>query len=148
MDRLLLCSLQTSSCEAPNYSFDGTSAAELTHVVSQPIFNVTRLVEATLHQCLDSSSAGGAPKGGKKCAPLGPNLRVGRQAGDVDQVLCVGDRLFVERSYAHRERVDKSIELRIRQSTVDVAIKLGEIASNIVCGEQHFQRPSSAYEPG
>src|ERR1700738_938681 len=50
MDRLLLCSLQTSSCEAPNYSFDGPSAAELTHVVSQPIFNVTRLVEATLHQ--------------------------------------------------------------------------------------------------
>src|SRR5713226_2813447 len=137
MDHLLLCS-----------KYPGNSAAELTHVVSEPIFNIARLVEATLHQCVDSPAAGRARKGGKKCVPLGLNLNVGRQAGYVDKVLGVSDRLFVERSNPHGQRVDESIELRIRQSTIDVAIKLGEIASNIVCAEQHFQRPSAAYQPG
>jgi hypothetical protein len=36
---------------------DGTSAAELAHVVSGPVFNVVRLVEATPHQFVDSRLA-------------------------------------------------------------------------------------------
>ena len=51
---------------------------------------------------------------------------------NVDQVLCRGDGLLVERKrsgpQAHRH-----IELRVSESTVDVAIELGEIARNIAC---------------
>ena len=41
------------------YSIDGTSAAELAHVVSDPVFNVARLVEATPQQFVDSRLADG-----------------------------------------------------------------------------------------
>src|SRR5258706_600515 len=68
------------------------------------------------------------------------------EARNVDKVFRFSDGLFVERSDTHRQRVDKSIEFGVRQSTIDVAIQLGEIASNIVRAEQHFQRPSSAYK--
>ena len=59
-------------------------AAELTYVESQPIFNVTWLMEAMLHQCLDSRLAGGALNRGKKCVPLGGNFRIGREARNID----------------------------------------------------------------
>ena len=58
----------------------------------------------------------------------------------------VRDGLFVERCNPHCKRVDESIELRVRQSTIDVTIKFSQIASNIVCPKQHFQRTSSAYK--
>src|SRR5258705_9574460 len=105
-------------------------AAELTHVVSQPIFNVAWLVEATLHQFIDSRLGSGALNRGKTCVPLGGNFCVGREARNIDEVFRFRNGLFVERSNAHRQRVDKSIEFGVWQSPVDVAIKLGEIASD------------------
>src|SRR5882724_8084765 len=121
-------------------------AAEPADVVSQPIFNIAWPVEATLYQFIDSRLGSGALNRGKTCVPLGGNFCVGREARNIDKVFRFRDGLFVERSNAYRQRVDKSIELRVRQSAVDVAIKLGEIASNIVRAEQHFQRPSSAHK--
>src|SRR5260221_13516407 len=121
-------------------------AAELTHVVSEPIFNVAWLVEATLHQFFDSRLGSGALKGGETCVPLGGNFCVWRQARNIDEAFRFGEGLFVERSNTRRQRVDKSIEFGVRQSTIDIAIKLGEIASNIVRAEQHFQRPASAHK--
>src|ERR1700692_4103576 len=103
-------------------------------------------MEATLHQFIDSGLASGALNRGKTCVPLGGNFRVGREARNIDKAFRLRDGLFVERSNAHRQRVDKSIEFGIRQSTIDVAVKLGEIASNIVGAEQNFQRPTSAYK--
>src|SRR5262245_54525707 len=85
------------------YSFDGTSAAELAHVVSEPIFNVARLVEPTLQQFLDSRLAGGALNRGNTSVPLGSNFCVGRQARKIDEIFRFSDGLFVERSNAHRE---------------------------------------------
>src|SRR6476619_5703260 len=113
-------------------------AAEPPQVVSQPIFNVAWLVEATLHQFIDSRLGSGALNRGKTCVPLGGNFCVGWEARNIDKVFRFSDGLFVERSNAHRQRVDKSIEFGVRQSTIDVAIKLGELASNIVCAEQYF----------
>src|ERR1700694_2685216 len=59
------------------YRFDGTSAPELTHVVSPPTFDVARLMQATLQQCVDSSLARGALNRGNTCVPLGRNFCVG-----------------------------------------------------------------------
>src|SRR5438309_3932501 len=132
--------------QLPLYLDTRRRAAEPTHVVSQSIFNVAWLVEATLQQLIDSRLAGGALNRGKTCVPLGGNFCVGREARNIDKVFRFRNGLFVERSNAHRQRVDKSVEFGVRQSTIDVAIKLGEIATNIVCAEQHFQRPSSAYK--
>ena len=49
---------------------------------------------------------------------------------------------------ASRTLIDKGIELRVGQGTIDVAVTLGKIARNIVCPQQHFQGTSSANETG
>ena len=121
---------------------------KLAHVESEPGFDIARLMEAESHQRLQPDLARRTAECGEERAPFRCNFRVWRQARDIDKTLGVGDGLLVERSDPHRQRVDKSIEFGVRQSTIDVAIKLGEIASNIVCAEQHFQRASPANEPG
>jgi hypothetical protein len=52
--------------------------------------------------------------------------------------------LIVERGNPHRKRVDKSIKLGVRQRTIDVTIKLGEIDWYVVCPKQHLQGRSPA----
>src|SRR6266436_3704040 len=76
-------------------------AAELTHVVSEPIFNVAWLVEATLHQFFDSRLGSGALNRGKTRVPLGGNFCVGREARNVGKVFRFSDGLLIERCNAH-----------------------------------------------
>src|SRR6478672_215360 len=106
------------------------SATKVAHVVSQSIFDVARLMQATLQQCLDSSLALGTLNRGETCVPLGCNFCVGRQACNIDEILRLNDGLFVERSNAYGQRLDESIEFRVRQSAIDVAITLSKIARN------------------
>src|SRR5260370_2395885 len=82
------------------------SGAELTDVVSQPIFDVARLVQATLQQRADSSLGRGTLNGGHACVPLGRDFCVGMQACDIYEILRLHDRLFVARSDAHRQRLN------------------------------------------
>jgi hypothetical protein len=111
-------------------------------VESEPIFNVAWLVQATLHQFINSRLRSGALKGGDTCVPLRGNFCVGREARNIDKSFRFRDGLFVEGSNAYRQRVDKSVELRVRQSTIDVAIKFGEAAANIVGAEQALPTPA------
>src|SRR5690348_6454409 len=105
-------------------------------------------MKAELHQRPYPGLAGGASSGAKKCVPLRRYLRIGGEAGNVDQVLCVRDGAFVERGNAAGKRIDKRVEFGVRQCTIDVAITLGEIAWDIVCPEEHLQRTPSADEAG
>jgi hypothetical protein len=63
------------------------SGADLAHVVAEPIFDISWLVEAALHPCLDPVLGGWV---------RGRDLGVGRQAGSVGEALRVSDRLLVE----------------------------------------------------
>ena len=77
------------------------------------------------------------------CVPFGRYFSVGGQACNIDEILRLKDCLFVERGHTHGQRLDKIIEFGVRQSAVDVAIALGQIARNVVGAKQHFQGPAS-----
>jgi len=73
-----------------------SSAAKLTHVISQPLFDIARPMEAALHQRLYPGLAGGSSERSEKRIPLRRNFRVRRQTGNINQALCFRDGLFVE----------------------------------------------------
>src|SRR5262249_59589990 len=100
---------------APLSRYSERPATELTHVVSQPVFDVARFVEATIHQCLEPRLGSWARNRGHACLPLGSDFRIGRQACDIDQVFGLRDGLFVERSNPHRPRANELIELSLEQ---------------------------------
>src|SRR3954447_2693701 len=128
--------------------WDLSLAAKLADVVSEPIFDIAESMETAFHKRLDSELAGGAAQRGDESVPFKRDFRVGRQACHVDQTLGVSDCLLVERCDPHCQRIDKRIELRVRQGSIDVAVTLREVAANVVCTEQHFQRTASADQAG
>src|SRR5882672_8393260 len=113
-------------------------------MVSEPIFDIAGVMEAALHQRLDSELAGGAAQRGEESVPFKCDFRVGRQACYVNQSLGVGDRPLVERCDPSCQRIDKRIEFGVRQGSIDVTVTFGEVAANIVSTEQHFECPPSA----
>ena len=99
-------------------------ARDFAQVVSEPIFDVPRLVEAARHQRLDSLLGGGSPERGDARIPPGAELDVRRQAG-VDEALGVGDRPFVEPGDPGRERLYERVQIGVGQGAIDVAVGLG-----------------------
>src|SRR5882724_1303684 len=115
-------------------------------MISEPIFDIAGVMEAALHQRLESELAGGAAQRGEESVPFKRDFRIGRQACYVDQALRVSDRLLVERCDPYRQRIDKRIEFRVRQGSIDVTVTLGEFAADIVSTEQHFECTPSAHQ--
>jgi hypothetical protein len=70
-------------------------ARDLAQVVSEPIFDIPRLVEAARDQGLDPLLGGRSPERSDARIPPGAELDVRRQAG-VDEALGLGDCPFVE----------------------------------------------------
>src|SRR5208282_5907768 len=102
-----------SSVSHPQRSKFGTSsggglAHDLAQVVSEPIFDVPRLVEAARHQRFDPILGGGPRERSDARIPPGAELDVRRQAG-VDKALGVADRPFVKTGGAGRERFHERI---------------------------------------
>jgi hypothetical protein len=54
------------------------SAADLAYVEAETVFDITRPMEATVHQRLDPLLACRAVQGAEECIPFGPNLRIRR----------------------------------------------------------------------
>src|ERR1700722_1398967 len=106
-----------------------------------------RAMETTLYQRLDPLLAGWAYQRGDKCVPLRLDFCKGRQARDINQPLDIRDRLLVERSNPHCERIDEAIELGVRERAINVAVRFGEVAMDVVGTEQNFQCPASAQQP-
>src|SRR2546423_6120066 len=107
--------------------------AQLSHVESESIFRVSRLLEPLLQESFDSFLRRGSLDGGHAGVPARSDFDVGRQAGFVHEVLGVGDRPLVERSDPGCECVDETVQLGIRERTVYVAEELGIGASDVVC---------------
>src|ERR1700722_1281954 len=101
-------------------------------------------MEAPFHQRLDPLLAGRPAEGGKERLPLGSDVRIRWQTCDVDQTLGFGNRLLVEGSDPHRQRIDETVELGVRKGAIDITVELGELGIDVVCGQQHFKRPAAA----
>jgi hypothetical protein len=67
----------------------------LAEVISEPIFDISRLVEAARHQRFDPLLGSRTTERSDARVPPGAELDVRRQAG-VDEAFGVGDRPFVE----------------------------------------------------
>jgi hypothetical protein len=80
----------------------------LAQVVSEPIFDIPRLLEAARRECFDPFLGGGSTKRLDARIPPGAEFDVRRQAG-VDEPLGVGDRPFVELGDPRRERLYERI---------------------------------------
>src|SRR5262245_11986256 len=91
------------------------SAPKLSHVISQAILHITRLVEASLHQLLDPLLSGRPHDRGKAHIPLRSDFEVRRQTGYVDEALGLADRPLIERRDASCKGLDKRVEVGIRK---------------------------------
>src|SRR4051812_31365706 len=78
-------------------------SSEPTDIMSKPVLDVARTMEAARHQRLDPGLRGRASKRGDEGVPLRCNLSISRQACRVDQALGVCDGLLVERGNSHRQ---------------------------------------------
>src|SRR5258708_383849 len=104
------------------------SAAQLADVVSEARLDIARLMEATFHQGPYSRLAGRALKGGNTGVPFCCEFCIWWQGRDIYEAFGFHDGLLVERGNPGRQRVDKSVELCVRQCAIDIAIKLSEVA--------------------
>src|SRR4029077_1713020 len=93
----------------------GRLAPELADVISQAGFHVARPVTYPLHQHLDPLLRGRAHDRRNAYIPLRRDFEVRRQTGHIGEALRLADRPLVERCDASCERVDKRVELGIRQ---------------------------------
>jgi hypothetical protein len=89
----------------------------LAQVVSKPIFCVTRLVEAALHQRFDPILSGGSAERSDARIPSGAKLDIWRQAG-VHEALGLTDRPFVELRDSGRESFYESVQFRVGQRAI------------------------------
>jgi len=80
----------------------------LAQVVSEPILDIPRLVEAACHQLFDPILGGGSTERCDARIPPRAELNVRRQAS-VDEAFGLGDRPFVELGDASRERLYEPI---------------------------------------
>src|SRR6516225_6696908 len=91
---------------------------ELSDVISKPGFHVSRFVKPTLKQLSNARLGRVASHRGEKRVPLGRDLRVGRQAVQVDQTLCLCDGVLVEGRNSRGKRVHKRVEFSVWQRAI------------------------------
>ena len=87
---------------------DAVLARYLAQVISEPIFDIPRLVEAACHQRLDPILGSGTPERSDACIPPSTELDIRREAG-IDEALGVSDRPFVEAGDPGRERLNEGL---------------------------------------
>jgi hypothetical protein len=101
-------SLASSASHPQRPEFGTASSADLARdlaqVVSEPIFDIPRLVESARNQRFDSILCGRSPERSDARIPPGAELDVWRQAG-VYEALGLSDRPFVELGDPGRERL-------------------------------------------
>src|SRR6202043_3127914 len=68
----------------------------------------------------------------------------GWQRDLIDEVLCRGDGAPVERSDSACERIDETVQFRIREGTIDVPVALGCVPVEIIAAENYFEGATAA----
>src|SRR6202030_4036835 len=121
----------------------------LAHVVSQPIFDIPRLVEAARHQLFDSILGGGSPERTNARIPPGADLDVRRQAG-VDEALGVSDRPLVESGDPRGKCIYESVQIGVGQRPINVAIGFGLVCSDVFRAQEYLYgavSPDESWKP-
>src|SRR5579863_7364921 len=99
-------------------------ARDLAQIVSEPIFDIPRLMETARHQRFDPILGGGSPERSNARIPPGAELDVRRQAG-VDKALRVGDGPFVELGDPSRKCLYERVQIGVGDGAIHVAVGFG-----------------------
>src|SRR5262249_48708078 len=108
------------------------SASGLSEEISQAIFCVAGFAKAPLDQRFNSVLRGRPRHRSNASVPSGFDFDLRRQAGNVDQTLGICDCLPIEGGDSSGKRIDKSVEVSIRQRAIHIAVELGQLARDIV----------------
>src|SRR4051794_4424343 len=122
------------------------SAAMLSDEISQAIFCIAGFAKASPNQLLDPLLCGWPCHGSNAGVPPGFDFDIRRQTSDVDKAPGIHDCPFVEGRDSAGERIDKSVEVGIRQRPIHITIELGQVAWDVVCAQNHFQSAPSSHE--
>src|SRR5450755_286357 len=122
------------------------SAAVLPDEVSQAIFCIAGFAKAAPNQLLDPLLCGWSCHRSNASVPPGFDFDIRRQTSDVDKAPGIHDCPFVEGGDSAGKRIDKSVNVSIRQRPINVAIELGQVAWDVVCAQNHFQGAPSSHE--
>src|ERR1700679_1186207 len=111
---------------------DERLAPQFTHIESQAVFCISRLVKALVEQLLHFLLRGRPRDRVYASIPPCGHFDVGRQAGGVYQALGIADGPLFERADPSGERIDKGVELGIRERPIHVAVAFSQIAWDVL----------------
>src|ERR1043166_4303533 len=130
---------ESLSFESVFIDFAPCSATMLAHEFSQVIFCIAGFAKASPNQLLDPLLCSWSCHRSNARVPPGFDFDIRRQTSDVDEAPGIHDCPFVEGGDSAGERIDKSVEVGIRQRPIHIAIELGQVAWDVVCAQNHFQ---------
>src|SRR5260221_1941302 len=122
------------------------SAPMLSDEISQVIFCIAGLAKASPNQLLAPVLRGWSCHRSNARVPPGFDFDIRRQTSDVDKAPGIHDCPFVEGGDSGGKRIDKSVKVSIRQRPIHVSIELGQVAWDVVCGQNHFHGAPSSHE--
>src|SRR5712692_6261894 len=137
---------ESLSFESVFIDFAPCSATMLADEFSQVIFCFAGFAKASPNQLLDPLLCGWSCHRSNARVPSGFDFDIRRQTSDVDEAPSIHDCPFVEGGDSAGERIDKSVEVSIRQGPIHVAIELGHVAWDVVCAQNHFQGAPSSHK--
>src|SRR5882757_9728512 len=137
---------ESLSFESVFIDFAPCSATMLADEFSQVIFCIAGFAKASPNQLLDPLLCGWSCHRSNARVPAGFDFDIGRQTSDVDKASGIHDCPFVEGGDSGSKRIDKSVKVSIRQRPIHVAIELGQVAWDVVCAQDHFERAPSSHE--
>ena len=109
--------------------------------------DAVRLLEALAKQPFGERPVLGTTCRGEVDLEPGCELSVFWQGGDVDELLDPRKGDLVERCDPAGERIDETLDVRVRDDPVHVAVLGGQRGRDVVAAEQDLQGPAAADEP-
>src|SRR5260370_1793335 len=137
---------ETLSFESEFIGFAPCSATMLADEFSQVIFCFAGFAKASPNQPIDPLLCGWSCHRSDASVPPGFDFDIRRQTSEIDKAPGVHDCAFVEGGDSAGERIDKSVEVSIRQRPIHIAIELGQVAWDVVRTQNHFQGAPSSHE--
>src|SRR5277367_6831480 len=101
---------------------DWRLAPEFSYVESQAVFYIAWLVKTLVEELLESCLRGRPRDRVDACIPSRGHFDVRRQAGSVYEALGVADGPLFERADPRGERINKGVEVGVRERAIDVTV--------------------------
>src|SRR6266852_9840953 len=137
---------ETLSFESEFIGFAPCSATMLADEFSQVIFCFAGFAKASPNLLLDPLLCGWSCHRSDASVPPGFDFDIRRHTSEIDKAPGIHDCALVEGGDSAGERIDKSVEVSIRQRPIHIAIDLGQVAWDVVRAQNHFQGAPSSHE--